>query len=385
MPNFMVRFSKYSSWVIPLLLVLCIVFNVGSVISSQGSKYFTHDYWQRFPALKQVYYASQYATKHPVGWIPDEAAFDYAGGALISGVNPILVVPDAPPLGKYFIGLSAIIFGNEHIIVLLFGVVSLLMLFILGRQIFHSVTLALIPPTLFSFEKIFKNQFIYTPLLDFMQLTFLLIALYFFNMGRLKKKPLFFFLASIAIGCFISIKFFVSGITIIAAMLLVLLLHKAWNKIIWLGLSFLLAPVVLLSTYIRSFMYDPNIHRFLGIQKWIFEYHKGQIMLPFTVWPLLMTNRWYVWFGNKPIISDPQWSITWPIITIISFATIVLYILKKIPRTFAIEVLMAWQCFYLLFLCIGQIFSRYFLILIPIMYIVSLFGIKELIAQRIKK
>jgi hypothetical protein len=367
--------EKWISIGISILLIGIVLFNLFSVLLPQSKKYTSHDYWSRFPDLKKIYYASQYATKHPAGWIPDETAFAYAGGALISGVNPILVVPDAPPLGKYLIGLSAVLFGNEHLVVLFFGITSLLLLFFVGKQIFSSTILALLPVTLFSFEPIFKNQFIYTPLFDFLQLTFLLLAFYCFNAGVLKKQIFWFILSSISIGCFISIKFFMSGITIILAMYLVLFFHKSVKNIFFITLSFILAPIVLLSSYIKSFIADPNIHRFLGIQKWVFLYHKGQIILPFSVWPLLLLNKWYVWFGNKPVISDPQWTISWPIITVISFCTALLYLFKKIPQSFSLEILMVWEICYLLFLSLGQIFSRYFVILIPVMYIIAIYGV----------
>src|SRR6185369_2316729 len=109
-----------------ILLTGIILFNISSVLYLNKDKYLAHDYWQRFPELKHRYLDSQYANKHPI-WIVDEVGFAYAGGALITGENPILVIPDAPPLGKYLIGLSAVIFNNEHVIVAIFGVLSLVL------------------------------------------------------------------------------------------------------------------------------------------------------------------------------------------------------------------------------------------------------------------
>jgi hypothetical protein len=163
---------------------------------------------------------------------------------------------------------------------------------------------------------------------------------------------------------------------------LILLLNKNKKGMINLTITIPISIFILLLSYARVFAFGYNLHNFLGIQKWVFLYHKSFIILPLSVWPLLLLNKWYVWFGNKPVISDGQWSITWPIITIMSITTIILYLLKKIPRNRNLEVLMAWFVVYMAFLSTGEAFSRYFVILVPILYVVALFGVVE-ISKRI--
>jgi len=341
-------------------------------------KYFTFDYWQKFPSLEKKFLDSQYVNKHPI-WIRDEVAFSYSGGKLIKGTNPVLVVPDAPPLGKYLIGLSTILFNNDSTVILISAVSSLILLYFLGMQVFANKTLALIAPLAFSFERIFTNQLVYTPLLDVIQLVFFLSAFIVFNKGLLSKKSfLYFLIANVFLGLFISTKFFVSGITIIASWYLVLLFHKDVRRLIALTLTFPSSVAVLLLSYSWVFAFGYTLNKFLGIQKWVFLYHKSFLILPFSVWPLLLLNRWYVWFGDKPVITDGQWSVSWPVVTILSFTTIILYLLKKIPKNNAIEGMMCWVVVYMLFLSTGQTFSRYFVILIPILYIITIYGIISL-------
>jgi len=131
--------------------------------------------------------------------------------------------------------------------------------------------------------------------------------------------------------------------------------------------------IVLLLSYIRSFILDPNIFSFLGIQKWVFLYHKSQLILPFSIWPLLLLNKWYVWFGDRPVISDPQWRITWPLLTLFTLVTVAYYFLKKRDNK-PVEVIMIWSILYILFFSFGQITSRYLVILFPIFYIVNIYG-----------
>lgn len=365
-----------------ILLLLVIVFQISLTLVTHSTIYTSQDYWDRFPDLKHQYLDSQYVNKNPT-WVPDEIVNAYAGGALVRGVNPIYIIPDTPPLGKYLIGLSAVIFQNENIITFIAAVLSLIFLYKIGFQLFRSATWALILPALLSSEKIFQNQFIYTPLYDMLQLVFLLSAFFFFNKGlNTKRYLLYFLLANGALGLFISTKFFATGLTILAAGGTVLLLHRMIRPLIVYVLSSAIAPAILLLSYAQAFLLRPDLREFIGIQKWVFLYHKSQLILPFSIWPLMMFNKWYVWFGDKPIISDSQWQITWPIITICSFVIIILYILQRIRQNLQVEILMAWVFCYFLFFSFGQITSRYFVILIPILYLITIYGIYELVEKK---
>jgi hypothetical protein len=374
------------SWIIPVvcsLLILGIVFNIGSVVFQQHTKYLAQDYWKRYPALKQIYADSQYANKNVKSFVPDEVVYAYAGGAFIQGAHPLLIIPDAPPLGKYLIGISVLLFQNEHTIMIIAAVLSLVLFYFLAKQILSSTLLALIPVFLYSSEALFKNQLVYTPLFDLMQLVFLLGSFLAFNRGLFSKKrhTIFFALACALLGFFISTKFFVSGITIIAAWYIVLFIRRDKKRLLSLTAVLPLVPVILLATYSRVFAFGYSLRDLIGAQKWIFIYHQGQLIKPFSIWPLLMLNQWYVWWGDKPVLSDSQWTILWPIITLCSAATIILYILKKIPKKAEIEVLMIWAICYLLFFSIGQITVRYFIILLPILYILTMFGISMIVKK----
>jgi hypothetical protein len=358
------------------VLLVIIFFNVGGIVWKHKDKYFSSNYWQTFPALEKVYLNSQYVNKDPKGWVPDEAVFSYSGGKLILGTNPILIIPDAPPLGKYMIGLSTILFNNDSTFTLLSALFSLFLLYLLSLQVFSNKILALVPSLFLSFEPIFKNQLIYTPLLDLFQLVFILSSFYFFNKGLGSKRILIYFaLASLFLGFFIATKFFITGFVVIASFIMVLIYNKDRKRAIKMILTLPISLFVLLSSYLRVFAFGYQINKFLGIQKWVYLYHQSYLILPLSVWPLLFLNKWYVWFGDDPVIQDGQWSISWPIITGITIITCVLYVFKKIPKNKNLEVLIAWFVAYMVFLSIGQVFSRYFVILIPFLYIISLYGL----------
>lgn len=371
--------NKYIKRVIIFLIILVIIFNLSFAIYARPDKYFSFNFWNRYPALKQAYLDSQYVNKHPKGWIPDEVVNSYAGGAYIKGTSPILIAPDTPPLGRYIIGLSEIIFNNENILPFLLTLGSLYMLYLVGMQSLSKPLLALIAPLLTSFEPLFSNQLIYAPLLDVMQLFFLLCSFYFFNKGvsTKTKEIIYFCIASIFLGFFISTKFYITGITIIAAWVLTLLFLKRIKDTFILLITLPLAIFILLLSYVRVLFDHYTILKFLGIQKYVFLYHKSQLIYPFSVWDLLLFNKWHVWWGNIPILSDSQWRPTWPVLTVITFITALLMKLKKINFSFSLISLILWAISYLLFFSVGQIASRYFIILIPVLYIIAVYGVYE--------
>lgn len=375
--------NKKVKILISILFIAVIAVNMGELLFRGSDKYFSTDYWDRYPSLKSTYYNSVYANKK--GNFPrDEFLYAFNGGALISGVSPILVNPEVPPTGKYIVGLSILLFKNEHLMTYLFGLGALFLMFMVGRQIFKSDLVSLIAPTLITFEPFFKNQFVYTPLFDIFQLVFLLAAFYFFNKGFMgKRKTYFWFLLScISIGLFISTKFFGTGITIVAAMISVLLLHKEFKKTFILLLMLPISLLILLLSYIRVLMIGYPFLKFLGIQKWVLWYNQGHLQNQFTIWLLLFFNKWVQ--SNGRVSSDPQWLLTWPVSTLISGFTILSYSLRRSLKNKAVEVLMAWSVFYLIILSLSDASARYFVILLPVLFIISVWGITRIYRHLVK-
>ncbi len=374
--------------IIKSALVIVILVSFGLILYNNKEKYTTFDYWKRFPQLKKDFYGSQYFNKDSVGFTPDEHVYSFAGGALIQGENPILILPEAPPLGKYLIGLSAKLFNNENILIMpVAGIIGLVFMYLIGRQIYTSSITPLIPPLLVTLEPLYRNQYKYVPLFDIAHLMFLLISLYFFNKAlTAKEKDLKWFIAAqIAFGCFISTKFYMAGITIAGAWVLVLLYNKNKSKLIKLFATFPISVFVLYLTYVRVLIIGYPFNRFLGIQRWIYNFWTGKLSLPFTVWPLIFLNQWYVWWGDVPILSDFQWQITWPVVTALSFSALALYILKKLPQKKEVEVILAFTLTYGAFASIGQTSARYLVIYLPILYLASTYLLEHIIISRRNK
>ncbi len=374
--------KKIVQKIIFLILVGIIFFNIGSTVLSLKEKYTSSNYWQNYKGLEKVYYDSIYKNKKGI-WLPDETLYSYIGGALVKGKSPIFLNPEVPPFGTYLIGLSALIFNNQHIIILFFAVLDLYLIYLLGKQIYSYYITPIIPVVLFSLEPMFKNQLIYTPLLDIIQLSFLLGIFYFFNKFILSKHNSikYILIVNILLGFFIATKFFGTGFAVVLAIIFTLFMYSEFRKIKLFLFTLPIAVFVLYLNYIKVLIDGYPLNRFLGIQRWIFEYNQGHVTQPFTIWSLIFFNKWYVWFGNKQVISDPQWLITWPVITTISIITMLISFIKKnIKKELAI--LLFWILIYLILMSFVQASARYLIILIPFLYLVSIYAIEQYIIKR---
>jgi hypothetical protein len=70
---------------------------------------FDFAYWDKF------YNESQYVIPRSKREISDEGVYQYVGYRLVEGENPFNIDYWVPPLGKYFYGLSAKVFGNPYL------------------------------------------------------------------------------------------------------------------------------------------------------------------------------------------------------------------------------------------------------------------------------
>lgn len=359
-----------------LFIILVIILCLQSVLTvyDERHKFFSPGYEKTFVTLKEQYNNSQYVKKKNPISMSDADFEQFAGGAFLKGLNPILIVHDHPPLGRYVVSLSILLFDNPHTLMLPIMGISAVALYLLAFIVLKNPFVALIPTGLFMNEKMFISRLVETPLPEPIQLPFILFAFYFFIKGLENKKDLLWFiLTSLMIGVTISTRFFILGAAITGSMGLYLLItHKLDKKTIHFILTLPLSLIVLLLSYFRTIQLGASPLEVVGIQKYILAYHKSKFILPFTVWDLLLFNRWHTWWGNRAILSDKQWTLFWPIATISTVAMIVSGFWKRF-RGFGDgeKVLLLWVTVHLTMLSTGYTSSRYFLSLLPMLYILA--------------
>ncbi|HSA84249.1 MAG TPA: hypothetical protein VLF20_05215 [Patescibacteria group bacterium] len=293
--------------------------------------------------------------KNPLG---DDGLYTYAGWQYIHGADPTLLNAEIPPLGKYLIGLSILLFGNQNIFALVSGIFVLCAFFVLNKYILKDNLLAFLPVALLSFDPLFYTQ-LRAPFLDLLYLGFLVMTFYFF----LKEK---FFLAALFLGMMMATKSSISTLVIVSITMGSFLLYmKHTDQIKKFMLSLSVSVLVFLVTYSVYFFKGHSLIEFLKVQKWIFHFYangtRGDPSAPFQ---MLLMGNFPTWWGET--LRVPEWSVLWTIGLLCS----VYYIYRVFrKRSLYPSVLLGiWVVVYLLFLAAIPTWPRYLLLVLPFMY-----------------
>ena len=349
-----------------LFLVLLVLFflHLGFRIFDVREEYlkrYDSQYW------KDRYLHSQWVVPNSKESIGDDGLYAYVGWEYITGRDPTTLNAELPPLGKYLIGLSIVLFGNQNIFALLSGVLVLICFYLLNKIIFKDSYLAFLPVFLFSLDPLFYNQ-LRAPYLDLLYLGFLLLTFIFF----LKEK---FWISAIFLGAMMATKSSVTTFAIVAATMFVYLLYmKHTEQIKTFLLSLSVAIGVFVLTYSVYFLGGHNPLQFLGVQKWILNFYaigaKGD---PSTALQILLTGNWPNWFG--PTLRVAEWTILWPVSLLLSAYYLFLVFFKR--KLYPSSLFGIWIVIYLLFLAFIPVWPRYLLLLLPFMYNLSVWVLSK--------
>lgn len=294
----------------------------------------------------------------------DDGLYIYAGWEYIHGRNPTSLNAETPPFGKYLIGLS-IILGNQNIFALLSGLLVLISLFLLNKQVVKDNFLAFLPVALFSFEPLFYTQ-LRAPFLDLLYLGLLLLVFFFV----LRRQ---YILSAIFFGLMVSTKSSATTFILVAlTVFLYLYFSKQFSEIKKFFLSLPITIAVFILTYMQLFLTGHSFRAFLGVQKWIINFYStgatGSLIVP---WQMLLTGKWSTWWGSTITVSE--WHIGWSILFLSSFYFIYRFFKNK---KWGIEGLfIIWIITYLIFLSNVPVWPRYLLLVLPFMYNLTVWGL----------
>lgn len=350
------------------------------------------------PLISQKkYLQSQWVIPHSKNPISDEDLYAYAGYKYIKGENPILINPEVPPLGKYIIGLSILMFKNYHILAIIFAFLSLILIFIITFKIGNSYLSSSLSVFLTVINTIFLDQITHSGQLEIYQLFFLLLFILFISYYFKNKNFLFLLFSGISIGAFLSIKFFLYHFALFNFwLILFFLLAKIGKKLEFkqiLNIFLVLNSVALLTftaTYFRFFYLGGRIRDFLGTQKWIFLFYQqskiNQLKIIGSYLSLIFLNQWRYWSEGYPFLKYENWSIIWPLIFIFGSFSIyeVIKMRKKlqIKNYFILILLFSFFIVYNFFLFFTPLYPRYLLLLFFPLNIFSSIYLEKLICRK---
>lgn len=213
-----------------------------------------------YSALEQRY-KNWMADPGNVEWfISDSDIYAYAGGRYVRGASPDEINFEHPPLAKYMIGLSELLFNNPNVLSGALGVFSLLILYEISKRLLGSPLFALIPVYILSLERIFI-LFSSVSMLDIYLVFFLLLSILLFADADSDAKLL---LGGVIVGLGTACKL-TAPLAIPSLFIAVIARRKkkAWKGLIQ---CILVALLAYCSTYAWFFVLGHDVPDFLGLQ-----------------------------------------------------------------------------------------------------------------------
>lgn len=354
-------------------------------------------YLERFEpkSFEKMYLQSQWVISGSKNLISDESLYAYAGYRYIRGLNPILLNPEMPPLGKYLIGVSILLFSNQNIATLLMAIFSLVLLFFIVYLTTTSPIAASMAVLLSATHTSFIEQLLHTPQLDIFQLFFFLLFLLFFILFQKTNKLPYLIISGIVFGAFISIKFFLPYFFILNFSVLIYFVFRkfSFKKIlVQLSILNLIAIITFTATYAQYFVLGGTLRKFLGVQKWIVLFYlQSKIDMTKLIGNylfLIFFNKWKFWFETYSTYSYQYWTPLWPIIfTLGSFSgyKLIRSVKKKENHFHLVFILISFLLIYNIFLLATPIYPRYLLLLFMVMNILISIYFSKMLTKWLKR
>lgn len=322
--------------IVTIIFTLIALVNLFNPIRQNISK-FTERF--NIKTYEKQYNQSQYVIPQSKNPISDETLLSYAGYRYATGTNPILINSDHPPLGKYLIGWFTLMTGNNRLVSIFFALGDLILIFMLIHLTTGSALLSSLGILFLSFDSMFPDQVIHSPILDIIQVFFLLLFFLFFIKWLKKEDNWKVVFMGLALGAMSATKLYIPVFVVLATTIITLLiLKKSVKQIIFLiaSVAVLTATVYTLS-YLEYFLKGNSLRSFLGVQKWIFLFWKNNSVQGSKfigdALTLMLFNQWKVWWGNRTYIQFELWTILWPVFFVAGAASSI-YILIKAGRIY---------------------------------------------------
>lgn len=334
------------------------------------------------PYWKDRYEHSQYQLPLSKRIIGDDGLFAYAGYRLIKGDNPFSINVDKPPVGKYLIGFSILLFQNPAYYALFLGLGSLYIFFLIAKFLLKNSSTALIATTILFLDPLFFTQF-WKSWLDIAQLFFLLVN--FFLILKItdskKKEGLFFILLSgFALGLFIETKPPIL-FPIIFILESIFLLYKRFKKEY---LFFIFGIVIgVLIPYLRYFQLGFGLIDLVKVHKYMASiYLQSQLIVhKDAIWQTLFFGRFpQIPTGSPTAVSE--WLVLWPILTICAITMSIFFLVKKESffwKGLAIFVLGTFFIYTVI-----PSYPRYLVIILPFFYLFLVKGLEQFVKLNLR-
>lgn len=311
--------------------------------------------------LTRQFYLSQDIPYEVAGnrlFLSDQDIYAATGVLYFRGGDPAFENFEHPPLGKYFFGLSTLLTNNPLVIQLIWGFLLLLYTAKMGTDLMHNRLFGLLASLGLLIDPLF-HDILGVTLLDLGQSALLLIYLYYFT-----KKPGSLG-SGIILGLLASFKFPAAAIFIVGIITLRSLINK---QLTWQYCQhLLLAALVFVLTYTHAFVIRGGAFNVfwhvLRMGKFFVDHSTASFFGASAI--LFVSGWWKTWWGDYGWMRTELWTPIWP----------VGMILGMLQRNYWGIIPVA----YLFYLGVQAPFPRYFMIIVPFVYLALASSVQNLI------
>ncbi len=358
-------------------LVFCIGIYILLIWKQQPSFF-----WQNFDySLIERYQLSQDIPTEVPGkrlFLSDSEIHLAAGYLYVTGNDPAAFNFQHPPLGKYAYGFATRLIGRPQYAQLSFGIGLLLTTYILAITVTKQRAVAVCATALLAIDPVMQhvsNGF----LLDLPQSFF--FSLYLLSLLKSKNA----WLHGITLAAVLATKFWGGSLALIAALhFFVLMIQKMSFKKYVQHLA--IAVLFFLATYLATFINRGWLFNSIFFQLKVLKYwlHHSVTSIPGASLILFLTGLSKTWWGSGSWVRDTLWFALWPV----GLGASVLVAKKSIKTKtlYALSLVCSLPIIHLLYLGVQAPFARYFIMILPYLYIGLAFMATQLwLAARSKK
>ena len=371
------RWSHIINFILGVLLLGSVIFSIYQIKPFLTSK-------SNYRKLAKQFDRSQWRNPLSKEKIDDNTLYHYAAFYLVKGGNPFVVNPEVPPWGKYFYGLSIILFGNPYWASTFFylGLIAVSIFLTINlnqsankKNQFSKIIVALLVGLVVTNMELVRSQ-LHLTMLDLPLIFFLLLHI-FFNLRSInhaKQSTKDVIISGLALGFFAGTKFPLFVPLVILADGYLFGIKKQWRKFI---IILAVASFTFLSAYWRFLIIDFNFGQLIKNLIWTVNfYHASKVpLVAAQLFPTILLQQYFS-PTHHAAVQAKHWDFTWPLI----FGLFGLKLWQQCWQTMKNKLINSKNNYlkdYFLILIIGLIillslvnfWQRYLLIILPLMLI----------------
>jgi len=322
----MIRLKRDSD-VFSIVLIFAILIVIFFIFFNSRQIFF-HRYEPEY--FENWYYHSQWLYPQSARGMSDGPYYQFVGYRLVHGENPFNINFEMPPFGKYLYGLGAVFFGNSYWVSIFLYLLSVLVFFLLSKDLFKNSQIALLALLLFVTTPFVATQ-VRETMLDLPLMSLYLIHVWLFIKFLSTRKHMNLLLAGIFLGLATATKpgLYTPAVAILGLILVFFAGKKIFNPIFY--AAFVLLGYVL-AYFPVYFIRHPNPIPWLRLHEKILKFYlnagNGQPNY-LNQWKTIFISVYQgIWEGGqKIVISD--WSPVLPLGVIATVAVLILGLKKR--------------------------------------------------------